>query len=83
MSTHTMARDTDTTRVQLRESGKHGLRQFFGNVAIHVVAGIVGSFGSINVESSAGTKVVGIIFTLNVESTLMGLIISSDDFRMG
>lgn len=69
MSTHTVTGDTDATRVQLRESSKDRLRQLLGDVAVHVVAVLVGSLGGIDVEAGAGAKVICVILALDVEAT--------------
>lgn len=69
MSTHAVASDTDSTGVQLGESSKDSLGQFLGDIAVHVVALVVWGLGSIDVETSTGSKVISIILTLNVKTT--------------
>lgn len=68
MSAHTVASNTNTAGIQLRESSKDGLWQFIGDIAIHVIAGVVGGFGGVDVEAGAGAEVVCIVLALDVEA---------------
>lgn len=69
MPTHTVAGNTNTTGIQLGERSKDGLRQLVGDIAIHVIAGVVGSFGGVDVEAGTGAEVVCVILALDVEAT--------------
>lgn len=68
MTTHTMTRDTNSTRIQLRECLEDGLGQFLRHIGIHVIPIVIGGFGSVDVEAGSSTKVICIIFTLDVQS---------------
>lgn len=70
VATHAVTSNANVTRVQLRESRKDSLRQLLADVAVHVVAGVVGSLGGVDVEASTGAKVIGVILALNVQTTL-------------
>jgi hypothetical protein len=66
-----MPRNTHTTTIQLlRERREDSLGQFFSDVAVHVVPGVVGSFGGVDVEACARAEVVGVVFALDVETAL-------------
>jgi uncharacterized membrane protein YoaK (UPF0700 family) len=69
--------NTDTARIKLGECSKDGLRQLLGDVAVHVVAGVVGGLCSVYVEASAGAKVVCVILALDVEAAWW-LLVSSN-----
>lgn len=68
MSAHAVAGDTNTTGIQLRESSKDSLWQLVGDIAIHVVAGVVGSLGGVDVEAGAGAEVVCVVLALDIEA---------------
>lgn len=68
MPTHTVAGDTNTTGIQLRERSKDGLWQLFGDIAVHVIAGVVGGFSGVDVEAGAGAEVVCVVLALDVEA---------------
>lgn len=68
MTAHAVSGNTDTARIKLGECSKDGLRQFLGDVAVHVVAGVVGGLCSVDVEASAGAEVVCVILALDVEA---------------
>ena len=68
MSAHAVAGDTDTTGIQLRESSEDSLWQLLGDIALHVIAGVVGSFGGVDVEAGAGAEVVCVVLALDVEA---------------
>ena len=77
MSTHTVAGNTNTTGIQLGERSKNGLRQLVGDIAIHVIAGIVGGFGGVDVEAGAGAEIVCVVLALDVEAAWkMGMLIN-------
>lgn len=69
VSTHTVASDANAASVQLGEGCENGLRQLFGHVAVHVVAGVVGRFRGINVEAGTGAEVVCIVLALDVQTS--------------
>jgi hypothetical protein len=69
VAAHAVARDTDSARVQLRESLENNLWQLLSDIAVHVIALVVGSLGSINIETRAGTKVISIILAFDVQTT--------------
>lgn len=69
MSTHTVSRDTDSVGVNLRERFEDRLGQFFRNVGVHVIAGVVGGLGSVDVETRSGAEIVCVVFALNVQAT--------------
>jgi hypothetical protein len=68
MTAHAVSGNTNTARIKLGECSKDGLRQFLGDVAVHVIAGVVGGLCSVDVEASAGAEVVCVILALDVEA---------------
>lgn len=70
MATHAVTSNANVVRVQLRERRKDSLRQLVADVAVHVVAGVVGGLGGVDVEASAGAKVIGVVLALDVQTTL-------------
>ena len=68
MTTHTVPRKTNPTRIQLRKRTKDRLGQLIYNITVHIITVIVGSLGSINVEASTAAKVVCIVLALNVQT---------------
>ena len=69
MTTHAMSCDAHFARVQLLERAKECSRELIRDVAVHLVAFNPGLLCCVDVEACAGTKVVGIIFTLDLETT--------------
>lgn len=69
VTTHAVAGDTDAAGIQLGESLEDNFWQFLGDVAVHVIALVVGSLGGINVEARAGTKIIRIILALDVQTS--------------
>lgn len=74
MPSHTVSGNTDTTGVQLRKSTEDSLWQFLSDIAIHVVAIVIGSLGGIDIKASAGAKIISIILALNVKTTLSAIV---------
>lgn len=70
MPSHTVTGDADTTRIQLREGRKDRLWKLLGHIAIHIVATVVRRLCGINVETGASSKVIRVIFSLDVQPTL-------------
>jgi hypothetical protein len=68
MSTHAVTGDTHTASIQLGEGIEDSLGQFFGNIAIHVIARVVGGLSGIDVEASTRTEVIRIILALDVKT---------------
>lgn len=68
MTTHAVASDADTASVELGECSEGSLGQFLSDIAVHIVAGIVRSLCSIDVESGAGAEVISIILAFNVKT---------------
>lgn len=69
VSTHTVTSDTNPASIQLRESIKDSLGQFFSDVAVHVIASIVRCLSGIHVEASTRAKVICIVLALDVQAT--------------
>ena len=61
-----MPRDTDTPRINLGEVLEHRIRQFFSNVAVHLVPLGPRGFGGVDVKAGARAKVPVFIFALNL-----------------
>lgn len=74
MTTHTVTSNTNTTRIKLRESSKDSLRQLVGDVAVHIIAGIVRSLCSVDVETRAGAEIIRIILAFDVKAACKMLI---------
>lgn len=70
VSTHAVAGDTDAAGVQLGESIKDSLWQLLSDVAVHVVAIVVGGLGGIDVEAGTGAEVICIVLALDIEAAL-------------
>ena len=68
MSTHAVAGDTHAAGVQLGESIEDSLGQFFGDVAVHVIAGVVRRLSGVDIEAGTGAKVVSIVLALDVQA---------------
>lgn len=66
MPTHTVTRDAHSAGVDLRKRLEDRLGQFVRDVSVHVVAGVVGSLGSVDVKASSGAKVVSVVFAFDV-----------------
>lgn len=73
MPTHTVASDTNTGGIQLRESGEHRLREFLCDVGVHVIAVVVGWVRGVDVEACSRAEVPGVGFTGNVETAWISL----------
>lgn len=70
VSTHTVTGDADTAGIQLGESIENSLGQFFSDIAVHVIAVVVGRLCGVNVETGSRAEVVCIIFALDVQAAL-------------
>ena len=68
MSTHTVAGNTNAASIQLGESIEDGLGQFFGDIAVHVIAGVVGGLCGVDVEAGTGAEVVCVVLALDVKA---------------
>lgn len=68
MTAHTVTRDANPARVQLRESSKDSLGQLLRHVSVHVVSVVVRRLGGIDVETGAGTEIPRIVLSRNVQS---------------
>jgi hypothetical protein len=63
-----VAGDADPAGIELGESIEDSLGQFFGDIAVHVVAGVVGGFSGVDVEAGSGAEIVCVVFALDVET---------------
>jgi hypothetical protein len=68
MTTHTVPSNANPASIQLRESLEDNLRQFLSDITVHIIALVVGGLGSIDVETRARTKVISIVFALDVQA---------------
>jgi hypothetical protein len=57
MTTHTMSRNADLTRVELRKRRKDRLGKFLGDVGVHVVPIVVRCLCRVDVEAGARAEV--------------------------
>lgn len=72
MPTHTMTCNANSTRINLILKCLKDCRgQFLGYVAVHVVSFVVGRECSVDIEAGAGTKVVCVVFALDVQTTYL------------
>lgn len=69
MPSHTMSCNTNPPVIELRERRKNRLGQLLGDVGVHVIAGVVGCFGCVDVEARSGAEIVGVVFTLDIQAT--------------
>lgn len=69
MPTHTMSENAYPLPIHLLEIVKNGLRQLRRDVGVHLISLRPRQFGSIDVEASAGAKVIVVIFALDFEAT--------------
>jgi hypothetical protein len=69
VSAHTVAGDANPARIQLiGECIENSLDQLFSDIAVHVITGVVGGFGGVDVEAGTGAEVVCVVLALDVES---------------
>lgn len=68
MTTHTVTSNANPASIQLRESLEDNLGQFLSDIAIHIIALVIRSLGSINVETGARAEIISIILALNVQA---------------
>lgn len=68
MATHTVTCDAHSVGIYLVEGGEDCLWEFVGDIGIHFIVRGPGSGSGVNVESSTGTKVIGVIFALDSKS---------------
>ena len=68
MTTHAVTCYADTVSVELFEIVEKRLRKLFGDVRVHVVALCPRLLGRVNVEPCARAEIVGIVFTLYLET---------------
>ena len=68
MAAHAMSKDTDSFTVNLLEVFEHRLRQLGRDVAVHLIPLLPRRLGSIDVEAGPRAKVVGVVFSLNVQT---------------
>lgn len=73
MSTHTMTRDAHSIRINLRKRLKNRLGQFLRDISVHVIASVVGSLCSIDVEPSSGAKVVCVVFAFDIQASYLSI----------
>jgi hypothetical protein len=57
VTTHTVSRNADPTRIQLRECRKDRLGEFLGDVGVHVVPIVVWGLCRVDVEAGARAEV--------------------------
>lgn len=69
MSTHAVTSDAHFAGVELGESSKDGLGQLFGDIAVHVIAVVVGGVGGVDVEAGTGAEVIRVVLAFNVQTT--------------
>lgn len=68
MSTHAVASDADFAGIELWESSKDSLGQLLGDIAVHVIAFVVGSLGGVDVETGAGAEVIRVVLAFDVQT---------------
>lgn len=68
MSSHTMTCNANSLRIQLRKRRENRLGQFVRDICVHIVAGVVGRLGCVDVESRSRSKVVRVVFAFNVQT---------------
>lgn len=68
MTTHAMTSNANPASIQLRESLEDNLRQLLSDIAVHIIALVVGGLGSIDIETRARTKVISIVLALDVQT---------------
>jgi hypothetical protein len=73
VAAHRVAGDGDAGAVELFELREQRVGQLVGDVAVHVVALVVGFLGGIDVEAGARAEVVAVIFALDVEAARGGV----------
>ena len=66
MPAHAMAEDTNALRIHLFEVVEDSLWQFRRDVAVHFVTLVPGRFRRIDVEASAASKIIGVVFALYI-----------------
>jgi hypothetical protein len=70
---HRVTRDGDARAVELFELREERFGELVGDVAVHVVALVVGLLGGVDVEAGAGAEVVALVFALDVEAARGGV----------
>jgi hypothetical protein len=73
VAAHRVAGDGDAGAVELFELREECFGELVGDVAVHVVALVVGLLGGIDVEAGAGAEVVALVFALDVEAARGGV----------
>ena len=68
MSSHTMTCNANSLRIQLRKRRENRLGQFVCDICVHIVAGVVGRLGCVDVESRSRPEVVRVVFAFNVQT---------------
>lgn len=68
MSSHAMTRNTNSLRIQLWKRRENRLGQFVCDVCVHIVAGVVGRLGCVDVEARSRSEVVRVVFAFNVQT---------------
>ena len=68
MSSHTMTCNANSLRIQLRKRRENRLGQFVRDICVHIVAGVVGRLGCVDVESRSRPEVVRVVFAFNVQT---------------
>lgn len=69
MTTHTVTRNANTARVDLVKCREDGLGKLFRDVAVHLVALVPWGLGGVDVEACTATEIVGVVLTLDLETT--------------
>jgi hypothetical protein len=68
VATHAVACDAELRWIQDLKCREESLRQLRGNVTVHLVSPTPGLLGGIHKETRSTPKVVGLIFTLNIQA---------------
>ena len=66
MPAHAMAEDTNALRIHLFEVVEDSLWQLRRDVAVHFVTLVPGRFCRVDVEASTASKIIGVVFALDV-----------------
>jgi hypothetical protein len=66
VATHAVTSDADSAAVKFFEMFKQCLWELFGDVRVHVVVLAPRFLGCVDVETGTGTKIVGVVLTLDL-----------------
>ena len=69
MPPHAMSKNADSLAIDLFKILKYSLRQLGCDIAVHLISLRPRLFSGINIESCTAAKVIGVVFTLDLETT--------------